>query len=413
MTDMVPRVVVLDDDPTGTQCASDVAVALKPDPAGLLGFDDRQLYVLTNTRAVDAQAAARIVRDVRTAFEQRGDDATMVLRGDSTLRGHVAAEMHAMGLADGVGLIVPAYPAAGRVTVGGAHYLDTPAGRVNVADTEFAGDPVFGFRSRTLADWSREVGLRGPVVHVGLDEIRPGGAAPVRDALLDAPPGAVVIPDALTDEEITAIAQGFSESRAEGRRVVVRCAAPLAAAIAGTPGRLLDPEPAAVERLLVVCGSHTAAATLQLERLAGDRHTVRTLPTGDPYTSDTPGEVAEKLRRDLADTGLAIVATERVRREEYGTLDHAARVMASLMRVVRSLADEVDSVVSKGGITSAEVATTGLGGRWARVRGQITVGVPLWDVAGRYGRLVPQAVVPGNVGGDSTLVNVCGFFGVR
>lgn len=85
--------------------------------------------------------------------------------------------------------------------------------------------------------------------------------------------------------------------------------------------------------------------------------------------------------------------------------------MAGLMRVVRALAGDVDVIVAKGGITSAEVATTGLGGRVARVRGQIATGIPLWDVTTRHGRVVPEAIVPGNVGNDATLADVCGFFG--
>jgi uncharacterized protein YgbK (DUF1537 family) len=410
---MSERVVVLDDDPTGTQCASGVPVALDPGPAALAGLDSRALYVLTNTRAVDARRAARIVHGVRSAFESRAGETVMVLRGDSTLRGHVAAEMEALGLNRATGLIVPAYPAAGRLTLDGVHYLDGPDGRLNVADTEFARDPVFGFTSRTMAGWCREVGLRGPVVLVGLAELRSSGPVAVRDALVTAPDGAVVVPDAASDSDISAIARGFSAARAAGRPVVVRCAAPLAAAIAGAPGRVLAPAVRSAARILVVCGSHTAAATRQLERLAAGRRPVRILATSGLLNPDMAEDPVKAPRADLADSGLAIIATERARRDEHGTLDHAARVMSGLMRVVRALAGDADVIVSKGGITSAEVATSALGGRLAQVRGQIAIGIPLWDVTTRDGRVIPEAVVPGNVGHDATLADVCGFFGLR
>lgn len=413
VTPMNDRVVVLDDDPTGTQCASGVPVALDPRPAALAGLDGRALYILTNTRAVDARSAARIVHGVRSAFEARHGQTVMVLRGDSTLRGHVAAEMEALGLDRGVGLIVPAYPAAGRVTIDGAHYLDGPDGRSNVADTEFARDPVFGFTARTMAGWCREAGLRGPVILVGLAELRSSGPAAVRDALISAPAGAVVVPDAASDCDITTIARGFSAARAAGRSVVVRCAAPLAASIAGTPGQMLAPAATPTGRILVVCGSHTAAATRQLERLADGRRPVRILATLALLGSETTDELAEAPRADLASSGLAIIATERVRRDEHGTLGHAAQVMAGLMRVVSALARDADVIVSKGGITSAEVAISALGGRLAQVRGQIATGIPLWDVTARDGRVIAEAVVPGNVGHDATLADVCGFFGAR
>jgi uncharacterized protein YgbK (DUF1537 family) len=161
-----------------------------------------------------------------------------------------------------------------------------------------------------------------------------------------------------------------------------------------------------------VCGSHTAAATRQLEHLAAGPRVVRTLETPEaPGLRAASPALVRLLRTDLDRDGLAIVATERARRRDHGTLGHAAAVMDALMHVVRELADDADAVVSKGGITSAEVATSGLGGRIARVRGQICTGVSLWEVRGRTGRLVPQAVVPGNIGDDGTLIEVTAFFG--
>jgi len=415
---MSARVIVLDDDPTGTQCASGVPVALDPRPDALARLDGpsrnaRALYVLTNTRAVDARQAARIVRGVRASFQGGGGDTTLVLRGDSTLRGHVAAEMNALDLGRGVGLIVPAYPAAGRLTLGGVHYLDSADGRVNVADTEFARDPVFGFRSRTMAAWCREVGLRGQVIKIGLNRLRSSGPNCVRDALVAAPPGATVVPDAACDDDIAAIAGGFSAARAAARHVVVRCAAPLAAAIAGTPGRMLAPASRPAGRVLVVCGSHTAAATRQLDVLAARGHPTSILRTAALLAADPAGDLAAAPRAALAASGLAVIATERARRGDHDTLDVAARVMTGLMRVVRAVAGETDVIVAKGGITSAEVATTGLGGRIAHVRGQIRTGIALWDVTTPGGRAVPEAVVPGNMGNDATLAEVCAFFGVR
>ena len=411
---MDTRVVVLDDDPTGTQCAADVTVALDLDPAALAAHDDESLYVLTNTRAVEPAEAERIVRTVRQACTARYSNTSFVLRGDSTLRGHVQLEMAALGLANGVGLVVPAYPAAGRVTIGGVHYLETAGQRVNVADTEFARDPVFGFHSRTMSDWAREVGLAGEVTMVGLDQLHAGAAAA---ELQSAPDGAVVICDAVTDTDIALLADAYRSARSTGRWVVVRSAAPLAAAIAGTPGRLLAAGVPA-RRLLVVCGSHTAAATRQLAVFSGTDRAVHTLPTAELLTSTRQRarcveRAVEALRADLDCRGVAIVATERVRQREHASLAEAAQVMAGLTHVVGALAREVDAVVSKGGITSAEVARAALGGCAARVRGQIATGISLWDVTTGGGRTMPQAVIPGNVGDDSTLRQVCAFFGVR
>ena len=67
---------------------------------------------------------------------------------------------------------------------------------------------------------------------------------------------------------------------------------------------------------------------------------------------------------------------------------------------------EVDVVVAKGGITSAEVARTGIGATSAVVLGQVLPGVSVWRLVARDGREVLYVVVPGNVGGPDTLVRV-------
>ena len=86
----------------------------------------------------------------------------IVSRSDSTLRGHVLAEVQAIDRArrdvlgagyDGV-LLAPAFFEAGRHTRGDVHYAgDTPVG-----ETEFARDATFGYSSSNLVDFVAEKG---------------------------------------------------------------------------------------------------------------------------------------------------------------------------------------------------------------------------------------------------------------
>lgn len=387
-------VVVLDDDPTGTQCAADVPVLLRPAEVGPLPSDCRAAYVLTNTRALPAGEAVALVGGLRGRL---GPGTDLVLRGDSTLRGHVFAEMGALGLDGGVGLLVPAYPDAGRVTLDGVHYLATADGLVNVASTEFARDPVFGFTARTMTGWVHELGGPRPVTLVGR-----GGST--RDALLSTPDGGVVIPDVAENADLTPIVEGLAAARAAGRHVVVRCAGPLAALIAGVPGRLI-PAPRRADRLLVVCGSHTRAATAQLDAVGYPRIVLPTDALFGPDAAPAVRSVVRAARTRLDTDGVVVVTTERERRAEHGRLADGATVMAGLMAVTRELAPAVDAVIAKGGITSAETATTGLGGHVATVLGQAETGIPLWDVGGTV-----LAVVPGNIGDPGTLARMVRYF---
>jgi uncharacterized protein YgbK (DUF1537 family) len=409
------RVLVLDDDPTGSQAAADVAVLLDPGDASLntfLGGPERAAYVVTNTRSVDEAAARELIGQVRRATREH--DVALVLRGDSTLRGHVFAEMDALGGPDSAELFVPAFPEGGRHTVAGVHYLVQEGVRVPVAETEFAQDPVFGFRAGTVEAWVREVGGDRPVRTLDLSSLRSHGPPAVARALLGAAPGTVVIPDAEDVGDVAAIVLGLLQAEQAGRPVVVRGAATLAALRAGAwSDTALDRvDVAAPGRTLVVCGSHTAAATAQLralERQIGPPVVLSTSWALDSAMEVAPAAVVNELLDRLASVGVAVVASERDRRTDHSSLHAGARVMSLLTRTVEAVAGHCDLVVAKGGITSADVARWGLGARAARVVGQLAPGVSLWRLGAEGGAGLPYVVVPGNVGQPSLLVDLLGM----
>lgn len=408
------KTVILDDDPTGTQSASGVTVLLDiSGPAMLAALEaDDSVYVLTNTRALPEGEATALAARVRTlgiaAAQSLGDEVQFVLRGDSTLRGHVFAETEVFldQDPDAVMLFVPAFPAGGRVTVGGVHYVTLDGERVPAHETEFAGDPVFPFSTSTLTDYVAEKSSR-PAVGVSLEHVRAGAVAEVLRA---APSGSVVTPDAETDDDIRLIARAVEATRAGGRPVVVRSASPLAAALAGVESDGLLTTPLVAEALpaLVLCGSHTAGAAAQLDAI-DDLHEGRIVVSTaaalvDPQSAGHEAGAAARSR--LRSDGIAVVTTERTRSSEHNTLLHGERVMTALTTAVRSALPDAGVVISKGGITSAEVASTGLGARTALVLGQVLPGVSVWQLTAIDGRELLYVVVPGNVGDANTLRDV-------
>jgi hypothetical protein len=124
----------------------------------------------------------------------------VVLRGDSTLRGHVFAETDVF-VTDEPILFLPAFPAGGRVTVDGTHYVEVDGRRVSAEQTEYAQDPVFGFGRGDLVGYVREQGNRDAVT-VPLAAVRETRGRAVADALLAASAGVVVAPDAETDADV-------------------------------------------------------------------------------------------------------------------------------------------------------------------------------------------------------------------
>ncbi|MFF2371396.1 four-carbon acid sugar kinase family protein [Agromyces sp. NPDC058110] len=413
------KTIVLDDDPTGTQSATGVAVLLESSAdllAEALGRAD-SVYVQTNSRALPEEEAVALTRRIRAdglaAAERLGADVRFVLRGDSTLRGHVFAETEVFLDGDAIMLFVPAFPDGGRTTRDGVHYVRVAGADVPAHESEYADDPVFGFTTGVMLDYLAEKSPR-PARTVALDEVRSGGLA---DVLAGAAPGTVVAPDAVTADDISAIARAVEAATVAGATIVVRSAAPLAAELAGVASRglletplLADPGP-----VLLVCGSHTAGATAQLEPVVAAWGEPAVIDTATAL-ADAPEaghEAAARARGRLDGGPLAIVTTERERSATHNTLDHGERVMRALTTAVRDLLPEVSVVVSKGGITSAEVARTGIGATSAVVLGQVVPGVSVWSLDAHDGREILYVVVPGNVGDPGTLVTVLEALSLR
>ena len=95
-----PKIIVLDDDPTGSQTVHSCLLLMQWDVETLrLGLRDEVpiFFVLTNTRALTPQKAAEVTREVchnlKIAIEaEKIADFLIVSRSDSTLRGHYPIE---------------------------------------------------------------------------------------------------------------------------------------------------------------------------------------------------------------------------------------------------------------------------------------------------------------------------------
>ena len=102
------KVVVLDDDPTGTQTVHDVPVLTSWEVERLtdeLLGDGTVFYVLTNSRSLAPEAARKLTLELganlRLASTRAERDIIVVSRSDSTLRGHFPLETDALGEALG------------------------------------------------------------------------------------------------------------------------------------------------------------------------------------------------------------------------------------------------------------------------------------------------------------------------
>ena len=124
--------------------------------------------------------------------------------------------------------------------------------------------------------------------------------------------------------------------------------------------------------------------------------------------------MSEVVNRHLAGgTDVALFTSREVRTgaDDQATLAIGQTVSAALCAAVAALTAQPRYLIAKGGITSSDVATKGLGVRRAMVLGQLLPGVPLWEL-GAESRFpgMRYLVFPGNVGSADALAEAVGIF---
>ena len=419
------RFVVLDDDPTGTQTVHSVPVLTEWGVAALTAELERSpvFYILTNSRGLEAAKAEALAREIGAnllaAAEKAGRPFVCASRSDSTLRGHYPSEVDALAEALGGGfsgtIVVPFFEEGGRFTIDDTHYVQQGDQLVPAAQTEFARDKSFGFKHSMLPEYVEEKsGGRVPaqsVVRITLDDLRRGGPDRVAAKLSAMPLGGTAIVNSACYRDQEVFVSGLLRAEAAGQRFLYRCAASFVRVRGGVPSRsLLTIEEMRTDSSLgglVVVGSHVARSSEQLQRalalpevIALEMHVDRVTDSSRSRQEiDRVGAVLnEKLKAGL-DVVLYTSRELKAGQSQEANLAIGTQVSEALCAVVGGLSGRPGYLIAKGGITSSDLATMGLGVKRAQVLGQILPGVPVWRL-GEESKFPGMAYVifPGNVG---------------
>lgn len=425
------KIIVLDDDPTGSQTVHSCLLLTRWDADSLRDalLDNSPLFfVLTNTRGMDAKSAAKLTGDVcrnlKIALAQLADEGIdinpiMVSRSDSTLRGHYPVETDVIAAELGpfdAHFLVPAFFEGGRFTRNATHYLMVDDKAVPVHETEFAKDSVFGFSTAYLPDYVEEKTSgrikTDQVKQFLLDDVRGNCLARLND-LTD---NVCCTVDCENQDDLNHFADQLTAAAATGKRFLFRSGASLLTALAQLPQQpvaaqamaeyVRDGKPGAV-----IVGSHVKKTTSQLNELLKQSgiadievNVSRILHERDVLLREVLQQAEHAHTQGLT----TVIYTSR---QELQFADKAARlafgveVSELLMDIVRGLPKTIGFLISKGGITSNDVLSTGLTLRAARVVGQILPGCSVVCCPENHKRFpnLPVVIFPGNVGDDSAL----------
>ncbi len=426
------RLVVIDDDPTGVQTIHGVSdfldwsvdVVRRAIASGKPVF-----YICTNSRSLNPEDAwalsLEVGRNLREATRKEGVEVIIASRSDSTLRGHFLYEVDA--LASGLGqdldgiIIVPAFFEGGRYTIDDIHWVEQDGEMVPVHETEFARDPVFGFKHSDLKAWVAEK-MGGAVKSrdvrsISLRLLREGGPEEVAEKLAGVSGGAPVIVNAACYEDLEVLALGILAEERKGKIFAYRCASSFVKARGGFEDKpLLTHQDLATGKGfgLIVVGSYVEKTSRQLKQLLtsglvqGIELRVQKLQSEESRKIEID-VVSQSVNEQLAAGVTTVLYTSRTVHLASGQnfLEVGNTIMLSLCEIIRRIQLCPDYLIAKGGTTSVELVRRALDVREAFVLGQIIAGVPVWRLGvGARWPDIPYVVYPGNVGNDYSLRKV-------
>ncbi|MFN6527894.1 four-carbon acid sugar kinase family protein [Nostoc sp. ChiSLP03a] len=428
-----PKIIVLDDDPTGSQTVHSCLLLMHWDVDTLrrgLQNDSPIFFVLTNTRALTPESAASVTKEVchnlKIALKAEGiDDFLVVSRSDSTLRGHYPIETDAIAQELGpfdAHFLVPAFFEGGRITRDSVHYLMIGGVPTPVHETEFARDSVFSYHHSYLPKYVEEK-TQGRISAEAVErfllaDIRVGSL----ERLLQLHGNQCAVVDGETQADLNRFAVDILAAASQGKRFLFRSAASILTALAALP-----PQPIAAENMAqyvrqgkpgaVIVGSHVKKTTQQLEALlqlegtVGIEVNVERLLDDANQSAALLTEIQESTRAAHKDGKTPVVYTSRQElnfQDAKTRLEFGEKVSSLLMDIVRGLPSDIGFLISKGGITSNDVLSTGLALTSARLLGQILAGCSMVLTSSDHPQFpdLPVVLFPGNVGDADALGTV-------
>jgi uncharacterized protein YgbK (DUF1537 family) len=427
------KIVILDDDPTGTQTVYDLPIYTRVDYEIIQKiFQDNNIkafYILTNTRSMSKEKVmeldSKIARNIDLVSKRTGIDYELIVRGDSTLRGHFPLELNIIKdniskKIDGY-FLIPFFQEGGRITVDDVHYVKENNKFIPVGETQFARDHTFGFTSSNLKDYVEEktncLVLKDQIVSISLEELRSNSSA-VFNKIMDLN-GRICIVNAENYSDIQAFVNELLKAEYQGKNFLFRTAASFVKSRIGLKDNgLLDGNTLNIidnRGGLIVAGSYVNKTSQQINHLMKETSiysieidVLSILTESD--NSNIIKKISQKIDENIIRGIDTLIYTSRsviLGNDNTPNLDIGNKISLYLAKIVKQLKEAPAFIVAKGGITSSDIATEGLNVEEAIVCGQIANGVPVWK-CGRESKFygLVYVVFPGNVGDEDELTNV-------
>ncbi len=439
------RIIIFDDDPTGSQTVYGCPLLLNWDEKSLekaFKQPSQLIFILANTRSLSSALADKKIREICSSlkrfFIRQGyskDDYFYISRGDSTLRGHGVLEPAT--LAEELGPFhatfhIPAFFEGGRTTENGIHYLNG----IPVHMTDFGRDKIFGFSTSNLAQWIEEKSCgkieMENILHLDIKQLdmafhHEDGFESLLIFLSKLENNISVVVDSKLPQHLEILARAIKKISTE-KRFLFRTAASFINALSGLP-----PNPKNTSDLvslksknidlkympgLIMVGSHVQLATDQLDILLKEESCegleIPVSKLADIFVLDECQQLILELEGLLLSKIESILDKKKTpvlytTREEMQFSSNSERMnfgleLAEFMAtLVGKITNKLGYIISKGGITTQLLLQKGLNLSQVNLQGQILPGLSIVNSMTEKNKL-PVITFPGNLGNDKTLL---------
>lgn len=381
------------------------------------------LVVDTDTRTSDSQSATATVRDAISTVS-----ATQTYKKvDSTLRGNVSAEIDAAlsAVPSSLALVAPAFPATGRITVGGYHLVDGIPVSEAPAVQERENPPAESTLTALFAE------SEYPTAHVSIETVASGSTAvAARLCEIQQAQNTVVSFDAATDTHLHTIVD--AGRRLEETPLYVGSAGLAAAfgqrvsAPTSTTTSSNVTEVANANRILGIVGSTNQRTFDQLRRIPDEFIVTLDIERAidDPTGAGTV--LASAARDRLHSDEIAVITSAVSNADVTAALDHGKThgigsesvritILTALITAVSSLWTDYppDAVFASGGTVAGAVFETLEIDAIELGTESIERTVPLTTATARGGRQIALATKAGGFGSDNAIVNCLAALGAK
>jgi len=438
------KIIIIDDDPTGSQTVNDCNLILRWDYETLLkGLKDSSnlLFILANTRSLSKEDVKIRLKEICSALREimnnssfAEEDFVLISRGDSTLRGHNFVEPdiinELLGPFDAT-FYIPAFIEGNRTTVNGNHFVDN----IPINETIFSKDKIFGFNTSNIkeliceqSNYQLDFNNIENIFIKDFEALETNQPSKLFMQIEKLKNNKKVIVDIMDYSQLDKFSS-IVRSLLKKKKFLFRSAASFISSLSNVKRtqkdhiyfsqlRRKNNSDKAMKGLIVV-GSYVELTTRQLNKVLEISlckpieinvfKLYEFFKIGDNLNLNSLKKlILNSIRRNLIRESIPVLYTSREiisPTDKNDLIQFQLFLSAFIAEIVSAIKNEIGYLISKGGITTNTIISEGLEADSVYLEGQILPGISLvtFNLLKQKGKL-PIVTFPGNIGNKMSLV---------